>query len=108
MSFQIEDENRQLRLQVDHMKKELMDKSKQLEALKNRPSALDKDQILVYQSQIKVITEDFLQEREDRTREHQKSQALEEELLQVKNQVCGSHGLQSCEETCFKCMVFFL
>ena len=53
----------------------------------NRASMLDQEKINVYEAQIKVITDDFKQERDDRAREHERAEKLEKELADAKAQL---------------------
>lgn len=49
--------------------------------------ATDANEIAVFKTQINVITEDFKQEREDRIRQHDRAEKLQEELVDAKARI---------------------
>jgi len=67
-NWQLEEENRQLKQKLETI----------------QLSTLDHEKIQVYEAQIRLITEDFKQERDDRAREHDRAEELSKELAETK------------------------
>lgn len=77
---------RQQRQQVEEDNKRLQQQIHELRRAR-AAAAMDEEQRNVYEAQIRVIKEDFQQERDDRAREHERAQRLEEKLAEVKAQL---------------------
>ncbi len=95
MFWQIEDENRSLRIQAQQLEDVMQALRAELQQARASPASLpamgqrpeDRDHIRMLEAQVQIFTEDFEQERKDRERAQSKCAELEQELELVKRQV---------------------
>ncbi len=92
--FQIEDENRALRVRNKQLEDAVAAQLQQIQHLSTTSTSPtagsqqeDKDHIRMLEAQVQIFTEDFEQERKDRERAQAKCAELQQEMELVKRQV---------------------
>lgn len=102
--LKVADENRELRLKLDRMMAEAMEKDAQIRNLQDQlvrkpatggaGSRQDAERIQMLEHQVQLCTEDFESERHDRERAQTKIEELEQELRIVRRQLDQFQGRQ--------------